>query len=239
MSVFLLADVKELAGGTAVFPDATTDKALQFCLDAAESHIQNLCRLRLAPVTITDWYGGNWQRFLTLRQRPVRSVSEVLVYSGTSEQAAGQGTDADPPDPLVLGEDYYLGPFDWQTFDQTPVQLCMSPVLWRRDSVWPGAVEKRWGRVVYKPVNGQGNVRVTYAAGFPEGRQPAEFLPAVAAATLLIYRQVPAGGLLLTSDHMDGASVALSFLTPAARGQLDMLGEIRSLVARYRRPFIG
>lgn len=233
MSVFALDLVKPLIGLS--LSDAADDGPLQACLDAAEACLQRLTGLRLAPTAVTEWHCGTGSRFLRARHRPVRSITSAKVWPADSVNQFGQGDSANPPTALTVGRDCFLR-LDFSTLDVPPVQLSLGGTL-VCPAGWPGAFERRRGRVIPRPVEGNGNVELVLAVGFPEGAVPAEFLPAVAAAAKLLRGAVPLGGLVQTSESRNGWSVGLA--GPAADAGVLQLGQVQTLLARYRRPFVG
>lgn len=238
MALYLLDQIKPLLG--VALSDTSDDDALDACRAAVESHLANLTRLRLEPATVTEFYAGNWARTLRLRQRPVRSVATVRIWPQGADNFGGQGDDpGEAPEAELPGRAYWLR-MDWQTTEATPVQLSMGGLL-ERPELWPGALERRRGRVVRRPVTGPGNVEVVSEVGFPLGHLPAEFLPAVAAGVRLLRNQVKTGGLTVASESRNGWSVSLTEgpVGKSAEAMVGMLGDVQLLVARYRRPFVG
>ena len=234
MSVFTLTQIKPLIGVSLAY--TADDTALQACLDAVESHIQSVTRLRLAPLAATEWYPGNWCRSLRLRNLPVSAVTAVRIWTTDLENAWGQGTPTTTPDALIAGDDYFLK-IDWQNTVSGASPLSMSGLL-VRPQLWPGAIERRRGRIMQRPVEGPGNVQIAYTAGFPANQIPAEFLVAVAAGTKFARMQAKSGGLTPTSEGLDGYSHAFSATVQAAASGIGVLGEVQSLIAKYTRPFI-
>lgn len=234
MSVYPLSLIKPLLGID--LADTSQDVQLQLALDAVEAQVQHLTRLRLAPVMLTEWYAGNWSRTLRLREGPVRSVTSVEKLTGDSDGAWGLG---DVSVLEVIDPGVWFLKLDHQLLTTPPVAVSLSGTLVSRRG-WDGALERRRGRVVRREVEGNGNYKVVYEAGFPANQVPAEFLPAVAAGVAYLRRTVPTGGLVVTGQSMEGVSVTLTDLyAQIAADGIQRLGEVQSLVSRYRRPYVG
>src|SRR5690242_5743742 len=106
MSVLKLESVKPLLG--LAISDASQDQALQAALGAVEAQLAHLTRLRLAPVSLVEWYAGTNSRHLRLRERPVSQVDEVAILPGAADAGAwGQG-DVSAAVVIDPGSDYYL-----------------------------------------------------------------------------------------------------------------------------------
>lgn len=225
-----LSQIKPLLGID--LDDTTQDTQLNAALLAVGDQLQRLTRRRLLPVTIAEWYEGNWSRSLNLRETPVRSITSVERLTGDGG-AWGEG-DLSSLTALTNGEHYYLK-LDYTLLVDPVVHVSMSGLLVNRKG-WVGAIERRRGRVIPQEVPGAGNWKITYEAGFPAGQLPAEFLPAVAAGIAYLLNTIPTGGLLTTSESLDGRSLSLSKLQEEEFGQI---GAVASMLARYRRAYVG
>lgn len=134
---------------------------------------------------VTEYYGGNGRRELFLRQRPVQSVSSVY------EDSAAYYGEADGAFPatslLTAGTDYCL-----KRDNGTGAVVSKSGILLRIGSAWPGASERESGMLASREIEGAGNIKVTYTAGFVV--LPSQYALAVAQMVAEVRLVASSGG---------------------------------------------
>lgn len=226
------------------------DAVLPALILAVEQQVEQFTGLTLHSKTETVRVNGKWHPVVFLPGRPISAVTTVRIWqddfsdnpwsppTATNFMGQNAGFTGDPPTALVAGVDYGL------KFDKVwgSRQYSLGGMLVRNGRVWPGTVERKRGRMHYRQVEGQSNVEVTYTYGFVEVRDiPPVFLLAVAAGVVAHIQRIPAGGMVATSNGLDGASVGLSIDTGSleqAGGGLygPECGSIRSALQAYIAP---
>jgi hypothetical protein len=244
-TLFTIDQVKAVAQITATDWDAI----IPGLIATVEHQLEQFTGLTLFSRSATVRIGGKWRDTLFLPGRPISAVTLVRIWQSEfgdgvwedpgqvnfmGQNASYAGT---PPAALILGVDYGLK-FDKQ-WNNRQYSLCGMVI--RNGRVWPGATERKRGRMHHRRVDGRGNIEVQYTYGFVEsGDVPPVFLSAVAAGVQAFIQRIPAGGLVNTSNSLDGASVGLSLDT----GSLDQasglyapeVGSLRSALMSYVAP---
>lgn len=189
--------------------DSSEDDTLLTLLDAAEAAVARYLNRNLLQATYTEYFDGMGRQTLVLSHRPVVSVTGVWVdpvgYYGQSAGGFGTAT------LLTQGQDYAL--MAPGTNEKNPGTLRMLSAL------WDGTGLSNWPQ-------GQGNIKVTYVAGYTQ--VPADVSQAVAMLVGQMLAQ-SANGLPLQSSTLGEYSYTL--LT-GAPGQL--MAGARQLLNAYR-----
>jgi hypothetical protein len=245
-TVFSIADVK----AAALLTVSDYDAALPGWVATLESQLEQFTGLTLASREVTVRVSGRWHRVLILPGRPVSEVSVVRIWEGeefadgddlTGVNFMGQNADYDgaTPTALTLGVGYGVD-FNkhWGTRDYS-----FSGKVERNGRVWPGAVQRKRGRLGVKRVRGQNNIEVTYKFGFVDAADiPPAFLTAVAAGVQAYIQRIPSGGMIETSNSLDGASVGRQLDSGGSEAggglYLPELGSVRAALAPYCVPRI-
>ena len=242
-NVFATADVK----AAALLTSTEYDGALGGWIATLERQITDFTGLTLAPSTGTVRLDGRWHPTAFLPRRPVSAVTLVRIwdggdYSPTGEPGAvnfmGQNTafTGTPPTPLTLGVDYGVR---WDVV-WNGRQYAVGGRLLRNGRPWPGAYERRRGRLGVRKVNGQGNIEVQYAYGFADPADiPPVFLTAVAAGVQAYILRIPTGGLITTSNSLDGASTGSQVADGGAAGgglHFPELASVKDALSAYIAP---
>lgn len=198
----------KLALGKSVTDTSEDDKLLTL-LDAAEAAVARYLNRNLLQATYTEYFDGMGRPTLVLSHRPVVSVTGVWVdpvgYYGQSAGGFAAST------ALTQGADFAL--IAPGTNEKNPGTLRMLSAL------WDGTGLSNWPQ-------GQGNIKVTYVAGYTQ--VPADVSQAVAMIVGQMIAQA-GNGLPMQSETLGEYSYTL--LTGAS-GQL--MAGARQLLNAYR-----
>lgn len=213
--------------------DATTElPSLQAYLDAADGAIKKYCGWALESSARTEFYSGNNRADLLLRCRQVTAVASVYLdatgYYGDGTSAFGSTT------LLTVGSDYVL-----VRDDMTTGTVGASGILRRIGSipttgiisgiVYPSGQRRGtlsgFDRAAVWPI-GDGNIKVTYTAGYSTIPGDLEAACNMLAAQIRSAREQ---GRPMQSENFIDYSYQLLTNTKFAE-----LSEVRSLLAPYR-----
>lgn len=234
-------------------PDGTTsdDTRLRYLLDASDAAVKSYCKrdfeLTTYPGTATGgtgdsgYYSGNGQREIILRQYPVISITSVYLDAGGFY---GQGSGAFAATTLLTsGTDYYLAHDGYLngascSFSARLVRrsgtVSGSTVFPPDDSMQPmGSLSYPYRQPVWTP--GEGNIKVSYTAGYAASVMPGELVQAVNQLAAWMRNNTALGGLPIQQESLGDYSYQLS---QGAFGSLNAhpdLGTTRQLLARFRR----
>jgi hypothetical protein len=224
------------------------DAALPGWIATLEHQIEQFTGLRLTQRTEIEFLDGKWHNEIMLPGRPVSAVLDVRVFEGgdydplvSTSQINFMGQNplftGTLPAPLLIGVDYGLQ-FDKSWSNR---RYSLSGRLIRNGREWPGAFEKRRGRITVRKVNGSGNIRVQYTYGFASADDvPPVFETAVAAGVRAFILRIPTGGVIPTSQSLDGASLGSQIVSAQGGGQSGLyfpeLGSIREAMQAYVVP---
>lgn len=213
MALVTLSDTKTHLGITG----ATEDARLTELQAGVESWFKGQCRQELEAATYTEFYEGLGVRALRLRQKPVRSVTEVRI---DPDGFYGQGVSAFSGDALIAGVDYAL------RLDGDGISR--SGLLYRLGSSWPAARVRDRGDLVSYIRPGYGNIKVIYDGGYLT--IPDDIQLAVKALVGIHLRGARGLGLLLLSE-----SLAKYSYTAAPIKDDPIQRMIHATIGRYRR----
>lgn len=150
--------------------DTTQDTFVALLIARLSAAIEKYCHRVFGPQQYVDVLSGTGTPELALRQRPILSVSSVyldpLAYFG-------DGSDAFDPNTTALQEGQQGGfAVEWDsgpsvgpsTSDNVPMST--NGLLLMISDVWPRAVGHTFGRLSSSVGPNQGNIKVSYTAGF-------------------------------------------------------------------------
>jgi hypothetical protein len=229
MALTDLATVKAFLGIAADVTDH--DAQLGQLISGADQAIKRWCRRDLEQATYTEYYSGLGERDLVLRQWPVTSVSDVrLDQAGFFGTRAGSFPESSA---LTLGTHYVLVFDEGSTSNRGllrrvggissgfggfwPIEYYRGSLAARRMPVWP---------------QGDGNIKVTYTAGY--ATVPADLTLAANELVAWLRMTSKRGGMPLQSESLADYSYTLA----ALQGRPE-LGSVRQLLAPYRELVIG
>lgn len=176
----------------------------------------------------SGYYSGNGTSKLRLRQYPV-IVSGLTVYVDNSGRfgANPDGAFDATSTLLTYGTDYVLQ-LDG-CLPGTSTKCSYSGILERVGTTWPRRVIYSPGQISLQPIDGLGNIKVIYTAGFPT--VPNDIRMAVVTIAAYIRRNADKGGPV-SSESLGGYSYSLA--QGAVTSTLPELGSVRQAVNRWR-----
>lgn len=218
MALTTIAKIKSFLN----IPSSVTgsDEWLDALRVAAEKSIKTYCKRDFEVATYTEYFSGNSTQYLTLKQKPVISVTSVH-----QDQASYFGTGTDPfpaASLLTQGVDYAL--------DVDKDGISHSGILLRLNCTWyevPRAVYR--GYLTPEITPAFGSIKVVYSAGY--STIPVDLQYAVAYLVAFMRRTVPIGGVL-QSETIGDYSYDLG--RKPLPGYHPEIGTIRQLLSRYR-----
>lgn len=225
------------------------DAVIPGYIATVEHQLEQFTGLTLISKTETVRVNGKWTQYVFLPGRPISAVATVRIWqedfadnpwlpsADTNFMGQNAGFTGDPPAALTLGVDYGL------KFDKVwgSRKYSIGGMLVRNGKAWPGAIERKRGRMHHRKIDGQSNVEVTYTYGFVDKADvPPVFLTAVAAGVVALIQRVPQAGMVNTSNGLDGASVGLSIDTGSLEQSSGLyapeVGSLRSALQPYIVP---
>lgn len=191
---------------------------------AACSAVEQYCGRLFDYDTYTEYYPGLGTTYLTLRNRPVHSVTSVhLDWDGYSGQ--GPTPNFDSGTLLVSGVDYYLD----RRGEGKP---SYTGLLVRVRGLWPTYFSRGGTQTVGQyPVHADGLIRVVYVAGYDSETMPADLKLATAEVARRMSTFTENLGIL-GSERLGDRSFELQRL-PMIVNDPEM-GSVRQLLAKYR-----
>jgi len=204
-----------LSGSTA------EDSKIDIWLAAADRAIKTYCGQNFELATYTDYYTGNNQYKLALRQVPVVSITGVWQdnsgYYGDPASAFGAGTQ------LTEGVHFTLD----RQYDGQP---SLTGILLRLGTVWP--VLQRvglYGRVTADVHPAWGNIKVTYQAGY--ATIPSDLAYACMLLVAQMRRTYAQGGYNIESERIGDYSYTLALNTLHQNN----LASVNTILALYKQ----
>lgn len=245
----LFTDAEVKAAAQIVVTDY--DAVIPGYIATVEHQLEQFTGLTLQSKSETIRVNGKWRDTVFLPGRPVSAVTTVRIWqedfadnpwsppANTNFMGQNASFTGDPPAALTLGVDYGL------KFDKVwgSRQYSIGGMVIRNGKAWPGAIERKRGRLHYRKIDGQSNIEVTYTYGFVvKADVPPVFLTAVAAGVQALIQRIPNAGMVNTSNGLDGASVGLSIDTGSMEQASGLfapeVGSIRNALAAYIVPRI-
>lgn len=174
----------------------------------------------------SGYYSGENTRFLVLRQRPVTAIASI--YQDPT------GRFGDNPDGsyasdslLVAGTDYVLR---WDgTLPGATTRCSYCAIVERINGIWPGMFMYQRGTINPALGNHQGNIKVTYTAGYTT--VPSDIVYAVSLLVATMRRSAVYGGMSVNSEHFEDYGYTLGSVGSSA---ITQIGELRQILARYK-----
>lgn len=168
--------------------------------------------------TLTRFHSGNGQQCFPLDEYPVQSISSLYLDSGA---AFGEATDSFGASTLlVAGTDYNLV--------RNSAGQSLSGLVAKIGGVWPRPAERSAGLLGSSPGFANGNIKVTYTAGYLT--IPADLVLAVCNLVAEMRRTAQTGGAAIQSESYDFYSYSLASATEA----IESLSSVKSLLSRYK-----
>lgn len=227
----MLIDLQELKTLLRIPPAETEgDSLLSYLIQGVDAGIKQYLKRNIEQAEYTEYYCGNAQNKLVLRNRPAL-VANMSVWFDPNGQY-GRRADAFPPHTLQRdGYDYVLdSPDGVKSNSGLLIRLAGGPSGGVPGGPW--AFELRKGTLTARlpPVwsVGFGNIKVTYTAGYAADEIP-EDLKLAATSFAAWMRAVTPIGTPVTDANF--ASSVAQFLIRDARG----VPELGSFVATFRR----
>lgn len=200
----LFNDLIELHTLLEIEPDnkAEDAKLLLMCRIASDWICQIINRPGMSLAPRTEFYGGPGTQKLLLRNRPVYTTPEPIVYL---DEAGFYGSNPDGSQfqapALVYGKDFCL---DLKEGGQPS----LSGILIRINQVWPRPSARQQGLLSPFLTQSFGNLKIVYYAGYTVDTLPADFRWA---ANLLVTRMryfMPLG-METTSENYEDRSISI------------------------------
>lgn len=176
----------------------------------------------------SGYYSGDDTRFLLLRQYPVSAVASV--YSDSAGRW-GQNPDGSfqAATLLIAGTNYALDLDGCLPGTSTPCSY--KGILRRTDGVWPAMRVFHAGVIRPEVAPGNGNLKVAYTAGYPQGSIPADITGACFELVGWMRKNMKRGGQV---DQENLGAYGYT-MTKTMLGSMPELGSTRQLLARHRR----
>lgn len=237
MAIVSVAQVKAFLGITST----TEDVRLQALVNAVDASIKrylgrDIERGVYAPggtstpvqngIGDSGYYSGDNSRFLILRQRPLVTVTSIYLDS--------TGRYGDNPDGafasdtlLVAGTDYVV---KWDGLLPGENTRCSySAIVERIGSVWPAAWRYSAGTINPTLGDNQGNIKVTYTAGYSVAPPDIQY-----AASLLVARMRRTSVYGTGHLEMERYEDYMYKLAPVTTAMLHQVGELNQLLSKHR-----
>lgn len=211
-----LAQIKDSLGIPG--SDTSQDRQLSGLQSAAESVLLSRLKRNLEPATYTEYYSGNSQKYITLRNRPVTSIVSVYEdfrgYDGSQQDAFQESS------LLIPGMHYSLDIDEGTTTSKSGILVRISGVWQEIGRVYfPGKLSAEVGPT-------HGNIKVTYTAGYET--MPSDIEYAVALIVSSMRRNISSGGTVI-SEKIGDYQYALS-----ERNTGDpLIASINQIISRY------
>lgn len=198
---------------------STYDAQLALLTAGASQAILQYIGRPIEQATYTEFYSGKNNRILNLRNRPITAVASVYSdMAGHYGQASGFTSD----NLLTAGTDYQLV-IDGQLDGGTPCSRLGQ--IERINGIWPARFGRQAGALVAREIDGGGNIKVTYTAGY--ATVPADIVLAACEMTSQMLSRTERG-MPLASESLGGYSYSL------ATQMIDLIGGVRSVLDKYR-----
>ena len=224
----LLTDLRELKTYLDIDAgDTSEDKKLLFLVEHVSSWIEEVIdRPGLSFKSRTEYYNGSGTQKMLLRSRPVYTsptITCLVDEAGYFGSASGSFASTTA---LVYGTDFCL------QIDQED-GTSRSGILARINDTWPKPQVRQYGWLSPFIWSSQGNVKVTYTAGYTVDNLPSVFRLAI---NLLIarLRYILPIGYEMNSESYEERSISL-----ALSEKDKLLGLIRPMLLPYRNWTFG
>jgi len=216
MALSTVTSVKTQAGIPA--SDTSRDDQIAAILAGVTAHVKNTLNRDIEQATYTEYYSGDGTPVLLLRQRPVTSITSIYL-DNAGYWGDGANSPFSSPRLLVDGVDYALR--------RTSATLgSPAGLVYRINGVWNYPTRRQQGYVSNQPGVGNGNLKVTYMAGFPT--IPADLQMGVNSLVMRILNAAAMGGQAQQASYEDASVV---YLAPGEAAK--MMGSIEAALAPH------
>lgn len=199
---------------------STEDTLLTQLVAEADALIKSQLKQPIESATYTEFYAGNGERLLPLKQRPVSSITSIHL---DSDGYYGDGSGAfATADLLTAGTDYVL------VRDQSGGNS-KSGLVAKIGGVWPRPSAATQGLLAQHPGLALGNIKVVYVAGYLTVPKDLEWLANQVVADM---RRTRKQGVALSSERLDYYSYSVG--ESATEVSASAMAEVRKVAARYR-----
>lgn len=240
-TITLSQNATETGTRSLTFPvDALADQLIAVAQQTIETYIG----YPVEEDEATEYYSGDGRPDLILARPNVSEVADVRI---DPTGAWGQGPSAFPSSSaLAVGVGYALNLDRQSTVGKSGLLRYLGG---GNIGLWPGGGRGYGGGLV--PVRqrpgwpvGDGNIRVTYTAGWAEADIPADLKQACVNLVAFLAKITPQGGQSIQSESLGKYSYTLGAvnLAQAAAAGLAAAGELgttRQLLSRYRTIVLG
>lgn len=210
--------------------DTSQDTLLTALESAAEAAVLNYVGRPIEQASYTDYYSGAGQRDLALRVWPVSLTVDPVVYLDSAGYW-GQGSGFASDTQLTLGTDFAMVRDRTTTGEQSRCGLLRKLGLGL--SVQTGrpyaSLATRYRQAVW-PV-GEGNIKVTYTAGY--ATVPGDITTAVYQLAATVYNTRAFGGGFLASERLGEYSQTLTSALNGNGAMADAVGSVAFLLRPY------
>lgn len=208
---------------------ATEDSYLDGVRAGVEEAFKGLVGWRIEAAVYTDFLNGNGEQRVHVRQVPVFQITGT--YQGVELGVwldpvgyAGQGTGFAATTKLTAGTEYYLDIDRYGAVSQ-------SGALVKIATTWPGGLMNRRGQLTAQRIQGVGNIKAVYAAGYTA--IPDDIKLAIKEACKVI-RMTRTGVGPIQSEGLGEYNYSALDMT-RFREPFLRPGTLEQIVARYRR----
>jgi len=160
----------------------------------AAALIEEYLGRKVMQATYTEFYSGNGQPFIVLRQRPVQSIT-ALYLDEQAYWADATGAFDPTTTALVEGTDFALDR------DQ-PDGSSRSGLVYKINDYWPRPITSTYGRIAPDLGPRVGNIKITYVAGFLV--EPPDLRLALALTQAHLVQLARRGGLVQSGTDVNG-----------------------------------
>lgn len=202
--------------------DTTQDFQLNGLQAAAESIVQSRLKRNLEPASYTEYYAGNSQRTIALRNRPVLSINAIYedfnAFNETHLNSFGPAT-------LLVPGIHYALDVDTGTTTSTSGLVIRIGGVWQEIGrvYFPGKLAAEIGPTY-------GNLKITYTAGYEVIPQDIQY--AVCLLVSIMKRTLPFGGNVASEKIGD---YEYKMFDPSS-GKDPLIGSVDQILSRYREP---
>ena len=173
-------------------------------------------------------YSGLGQRILNLRQYPVIRSGLTVYLDQTGRFDTNPDGSFATATLLVEGTDYVLRVDG--CLPGTTTKCSYSGQLERVSGTWPAHAMRRIGELTAREIDGGGNIKVAYTAGYPT--VPADIQGAICQMVGWMRRNGEFGGVQMSSQSMGGYSYSLGQLATS------QVGTAAAVIAKYKSLWI-
>jgi len=212
--------------------NTSKDALIVSLLPVANAVLKKYLKRNIEQATYTEYYSGTGRPELVLRNRPILVPSDIAGVWIDQTGNFGQSSGAFPASGLqTLGTDYMLRLEDNGIGESGILLRATVPfaVYGVRGTLWGGPARAQWPA-------GQGNIKVTYTAGYATVPDDIKHAGGMLVALMLRIGPTGVGSGALTSEGEGGYSYSLAY---PSSDEPPEIGAIRQLLSVYREVSIG